>query len=117
MKNVITEEELAGFSDRYCRACGSQRCPGVFDGTWRTGCGMFNGEFCGNAAELRNGDCLERMKWIPDKSVDCIVCDLPYYRVANDDFDNQWKTASDYLMWVEHVIKGYYRVHNSSKKF
>jgi site-specific DNA-methyltransferase (adenine-specific) len=25
-----------------------------------------------------NGDCLEVMKFIPDKSIDCIICDLPY---------------------------------------
>ena len=24
------------------------------------------------------GDCLELMKEIPDKSIDCIICDLPY---------------------------------------
>ena len=24
------------------------------------------------------GDCLEEMKKIPDKFVDCIICDLPY---------------------------------------
>ena len=28
--------------------------------------------------DLRCGDCLELMKTIPDKSVDCIICDLPY---------------------------------------
>ena len=28
--------------------------------------------------ELYNGDCLELMKSIPDKSVDMILCDLPY---------------------------------------
>ena len=28
--------------------------------------------------DLRNGDCLELMKTIPDKSVDLFVCDLPY---------------------------------------
>jgi len=27
---------------------------------------------------LHNGDCLEMMKAIPDKSVDLIICDLPY---------------------------------------
>lgn len=31
-----------------------------------------------NIAELHNGDCLELMKEIPDKSVDMILCDLPY---------------------------------------
>ena len=28
--------------------------------------------------ELSNGDCLELMKDIPDKSIDMILCDLPY---------------------------------------
>jgi len=28
--------------------------------------------------DLRNGDCLELMKTIPDKSVDLLLCDLPY---------------------------------------
>ena len=28
--------------------------------------------------DLYNGDCLEVMKQIPDNSVDCILCDLPY---------------------------------------
>lgn len=27
---------------------------------------------------LMNGDCLELMKDIPDKSIDLILCDLPY---------------------------------------
>ena len=28
--------------------------------------------------DLRQGDCLELMKDIPDKSIDMILCDLPY---------------------------------------
>lgn len=31
---------------------------------------------------LWNGDCLELMKNIPDKSIDCIICDLPYGTTA-----------------------------------
>ena len=27
---------------------------------------------------LYNGDCLEIMKTLPDKSVDCFICDLPF---------------------------------------
>ena len=27
---------------------------------------------------IKQGDCLELMKEIPDKSVDMILCDLPY---------------------------------------
>ena len=29
------------------------------------------------------GDCLELMKDIPDKSIDCIICDLPYGTTRN----------------------------------
>ena len=32
--------------------------------------------------ELWNGDCLELMKNIPDKSIDMILCDLPYGNTA-----------------------------------
>lgn len=28
--------------------------------------------------KIYNEDCLEGMKRIPDKSIDCIICDLPY---------------------------------------
>jgi site-specific DNA-methyltransferase (adenine-specific) len=32
--------------------------------------------------QLIHGDCLEKMKDIPDKSVDMILCDLPYGTTA-----------------------------------
>ena len=35
-----------------------------------------------NDIELWHGDCLELMKDIPDKSIDCIICDLPYGTTA-----------------------------------
>lgn len=38
--------------------------------------------------ELWHGDCLELMKNIPDKSVDCIITDLPYGVTAK----NKWDT-------------------------
>ena len=28
--------------------------------------------------QLYNDDCLDVMKILPDKSIDCIICDLPY---------------------------------------
>lgn len=33
--------------------------------------------------DLRQGDCLEIMKDIPDKSIDMILCDLPYKETGN----------------------------------
>lgn len=35
--------------------------------------------------KLYNGDCLEIMKTMPDKSIDMILCDLPYGETANKD--------------------------------
>lgn len=45
--------------------------------------------------ELLNGDCLKLMKNIPDKSIDMILCDLPYgtTQAKWDEiipFDNLW---------------------------
>ena len=46
--------------------------------------------------DLKQGDCLELMKEIPDKSVDLILCDLPYGTTACKwdsviPFDKLWK--------------------------
>ena len=45
--------------------------------------------------KLHNGDCLEIMKEIPDKSIDMILCDLPYGTTQNKwdsviDLDKLW---------------------------
>ena len=42
------------------------------------------------------GDCLEKMADIPDKNVDCVICDLPYGSTQNSwdiiiPFDELWK--------------------------
>lgn len=37
--------------------------------------------------EILHGDCLELMKDIPDKSVDAIICDLPYGVTARNKWD------------------------------
>jgi len=57
-----------------------------------------------------NGDCLEVMKQIPDKYVDHIICDLPFYGVVKDDWDNQWKDEIEYIEWCRQVIIQYKRV-------
>jgi DNA modification methylase len=46
---------------------------------------------------IHNGDCLEIMKSIPDKSVDLIICDLPYGEISC-----KWDTPIDLeLFWKE----------------
>lgn len=49
------------------------------------------------------GDCLELMKNIEDKSIDCIICDLPYAKTHNE-----WDTVIPFEdLWVayDRVIK------------
>jgi site-specific DNA-methyltransferase (adenine-specific) len=51
--------------------------------------------------QLRQGDCLELMKDIPDKSVDMILCDLPYKETGN-----KWDKSFD----LDEVCKEYERI-------
>ena len=56
-----------------------------------------------NDIKLIHGDCLEEMKNIPDKSIDMILCDLPYGTTRN-----KWDTVIDLdLLWIEYerIIK------------
>ena len=48
--------------------------------------------------DLRQGDCLELMKEIPDKSIDMILCDLPYQETGNkwDRFVNLEQLFNEY---------------------
>jgi site-specific DNA-methyltransferase (adenine-specific) len=48
---------------------------------------------------LHNGDCLEIMKEMPDKSVDLIICDLPYGCLTNQTGESKgWERPA----WKEH---------------
>ena len=51
--------------------------------------------------ELCNGDCLELLKNIPSKTVDMILCDLPYQRTQN-----QW----DIMIPIKELWEEYKRV-------
>ena len=50
-----------------------------------------------NQIQIKQGDCLELMKEIPDKSIDMILCDLPYGTTQNKSdiiipFDKLWNS-------------------------
>ena len=57
---------------------------------------------------IYQGDCLELMKFIPDNSIDAVICDLPY-EVLNDGNPNaQWDKQIPFEpMWAqyERIIK------------
>jgi len=45
------------------------------------------------------GDCLEQLKILPDRSVDLVILDPPYWKVVNEHWDFKWRTQSDYAKW------------------
>ena len=51
--------------------------------------------------EWKIGDCLDLLRDIPDKSIDLVIADPPYYKIDSNEWDNQWKTIDDYLEWLE----------------
>lgn len=56
--------------------------------------------------KIYNEDCLEGMKRIPDGSVDCIVCDLPYGVLNKGNEKAQW----DNIIPMEPLFKEYWRI-------
>ena len=58
------------------------------------------------SCDIRNGECLELMKTIPDKSVDLFICDLPYGQT-----NCKWDTKID----MEEFWKEFKRVRKSKK--
>ena len=50
-------------------------------------------------------DCLEVLRGLPDRSVDLVIADPPYYRMKGD-FDFVFQTVSEYLEVVSGVGGG-----------
>jgi DNA modification methylase len=65
----------------------------------------------------KNQDCIEFLKTLDDRSVDLICTDPPYYRVVNDEWDNQWFTIDEYYRWCEDWISQLGRVAKWSCSF
>lgn len=61
------------------------------------------------------GDCLEVMKNIENKSVDLVVTDSPY-NIKKADWD-KWKKESDYIDWCLLWIKECERVLKDNGSF
>jgi len=58
--------------------------------------------------ELIRGDCLEKMKDIPDKSIDMILCDLPYETLNKGNKNTKWDVSIPFdKLWeqYERIIK------------
>jgi DNA modification methylase len=45
------------------------------------------------------GDCIEKLKEIPDQSINLVILDPPYWKVIPEKWDYQWRTEEDYVQW------------------
>ena len=59
---------------------------------------------------LHNAECLAHMRTMPDNSVDAIVTDPPYFGVKDDDWDNQWKNAGEFIEWIGELSEQWQRI-------
>lgn len=59
---------------------------------------------------LVNDDCLNVLKSLSDNSIDLILTDPPYFKIKSNNWDNQWKTESDYLSWLDDIFLEFWRV-------
>ncbi len=60
--------------------------------------------------KIYHGDCLDIMKDIPDNYVNHIICDLPFFQVVKDEWDNQWANEKEYIDWCREIIIEYKRI-------
>ena len=60
--------------------------------------------------KLYKKDCLEYMKTLPDKSVDLIIADPPYFQIVKNDWDNSWKNKEEWIEWCVVWTKECYRI-------
>ena len=49
--------------------------------------------------KIIKGDYLEILQELPDKSIDLIILDPPYWKVVQQKWDYQWRTEEDYQKW------------------
>jgi site-specific DNA-methyltransferase (adenine-specific) len=67
-------------------------------------------EFVVDGVRLVQADCLELMALMSDDSVDLIATDPPYYKVVASDWDRQWKTKDEFMLWLDSVLAEFQRI-------
>ncbi len=61
-------------------------------------------------ATLYMGDCMDVMRGMANNSVDAIVTDPPYFKVKDEEWDNQWDTPAEFLAWVGQLCEQFERI-------
>ena len=60
--------------------------------------------------DLRCGDALDVLRSLPDKSVNLVATDPPYFRAIDAAWDNAWKDSASFLSWLGTVADEWQRV-------
>jgi len=60
--------------------------------------------------DLRCGDALDVLRSLPDKSVNLIATDPPYFRVKGEAWDNAWKDSRAFIDWLAVLADEWRRV-------
>ena len=53
--------------------------------------------------KIINADCLDVMRQMPDKSVDLVLTDPPYFKIVKNEWDNQWVDIFEFQAWCGRV--------------
>lgn len=57
-----------------------------------------------NIMNYKNMDVLDYIRTLPDRSMDLIILDPPYYKVTKNKWDRQWSTHEEYAEWCREWI-------------
>ena len=60
--------------------------------------------------DVRQSDALDFLRSLPDKSVNLIATDPPYFRVKGEAWDRAWDNAASFLAWLGEVADEWRRV-------
>jgi site-specific DNA-methyltransferase (adenine-specific) len=60
--------------------------------------------------DLRCGDALDVLRSLPDRSVNLVATDPPYFRAIDAAWDNAWKDSASFLSWLGTVADEWRRV-------
>jgi adenine-specific DNA-methyltransferase len=59
-----------------------------------------NPYWSGDGIDLWHGRCEDVLPTIDPDSVDALLTDPPYFQVKDEDWDNQWDKATEFLEWL-----------------
>lgn len=60
--------------------------------------------------KIINADCLDILRELPDKCVDWVLTDPPYFKIVKNEWDNQWKDIFEFQAWCGRIADELKRV-------